>query len=519
MNRRRIYDMKVKNKTQVKDKLNYFKGGISMIFKKGIALLLICVLCIGMFASCTNEKENGLSTDVKTTETPKTETPSPSPESNVYEENGLPKDEEVTLKIAIFEGGMGREWSDFAMETFETKFPNVKFEPTYSPTIGTIIQTKIAANDDEDMFDLIMDRGGFSSLELVTNDKVTPQEHLWDHKLYDTPDKTLKDAALEGIYETTGRIDDISYVLPMYTQTSGLFFDQNLFNEKGWNKAPKTWDEFIDLCEEIKKSGIVPITFPGIYPAYLDRTFGVKNFEMAEIYGNLDVYERNHRYYEGSQYTARENYGKWEKISELGERGYFPEGLAALNHTQSQMQVLQHKAAMVSTGCFVENEMKDSTPEGFKWGFMGVPFSDDPDGTNWLLNNAGTGFFVWSGKPDLHIKWAEEFLVWLWNMDVQEVFAEKAGQLPVRNDFSEDPDRGEKLQDAPKSILEYMNKVNVRLENGYREVSLTDPRASQATKLYQESIVSMCLGEKDYESVFEECEEILQQAIKADLGN
>ncbi len=166
-----------------------------MIYKKGIALLLICVLCIAIFSSCTNKKENAESTDIGITETV-------SKESEVYEENGLPKNEKVTLKIAVFEGGMGREWCDYAMDTFETKFPNVKFEPVYSPKIGTIIQTKIAANDDADMFDLFLERGGVSILELILNKKLVPQESLWEHKLYDTPDKTLKDIALEGIYET-----------------------------------------------------------------------------------------------------------------------------------------------------------------------------------------------------------------------------------------------------------------------------------------------------------------------------
>lgn len=480
-----------------------------MIYKKGIALLLICVLCIAIFSSCTNKKENAESTDVEITE-------NVSKESEVYEENGLPKNEKVTLKIAVFEGGMGREWCDYAMDTFETKFPNVKFEPVYSPKIGTIIQTKIAANDDADMFDLFLERGGVSILELILNKKLVPQESLWEHKLYDTPDKTLKDIALEGIYETIQRNEGVCYTLPMYTQINGLFYDQNLFDEKGWNKSPKTWDEFLNLCEVIKNSGIAPIVFPGIYPVYLEQAFGEnKSFEIAEVNGNLDQFTKSYRNYEGPQYTSPENIERWKRISELGKKGYFAEGIAALNHTQSQMQVLQHKAAMVSTGCWVENEMKDSVPEGFKWGFMGVPFTNNPNDTIWLKSGTGHGFYVWGGKPDIHIKWSEEFIVWLWNMDVQEVFAEKAGQLPIRKDFSESSERTAKIQDAPKSIFEYMENNTTRLENWYRAISLNDPLVSQASKLYEESVVSMCTGEKDFEPVLQEAEELLQKAIEA----
>lgn len=503
-----------KNETHFKDKLYLIEGGVCMINKMRIALLLICVLCLFMFSACTDNAENTGSKKGETAGTvEKTSDATVEKVINVYEENGLPKDEEVTLKIAIFEGGSGREWYNDAMNSFVKKFPNVKLEPIFSPKIGTIIQTKVAANDDVDMFNLFS--SVLSEIELVSNKKIISQEHLWDHKLYDTPDKTLKDIAVEGIYETNQRNEGLSYCLPMYTQASGLFFDQNLFDEKGWNKFPKTWDEFLSLCEEIKKSGIDPLIFPGIYPDYLDRAFGAKNFEIAEINGNLDQYTDNFRNYEGPQYTSLENIVRWGKIAELGKKGYFAEGIAALNHTQSQMQVLQHKTAMVSTGSFVQNEMKDSTPEGFKWGFMAVPFSNNPDDTTWIFSSTSRAFHVWDAKPDLEKRWSEEFIVWLWNMDVQVTIAEKAGMLPIRKDFSDDPERVAKLKEAPKSVLQYMENKKTKFENLYRQVSINDPLVAQAKKLYDEAVVSMCLGDKDFEPVLQEAEKILQEAIKA----
>ena len=40
------------------------------------------------------------------------------------------------------------------------------------------------------MFDLFLERGGVSILELILN-KLVPQESLWEHKLYDTWTKHL----------------------------------------------------------------------------------------------------------------------------------------------------------------------------------------------------------------------------------------------------------------------------------------------------------------------------------------
>ena len=70
-------------------------------------------------------------------------------------------------------------------------------------------------------------------------------------------------------------------------------------------------------------------------------------------------------------YLAPENIELWNRIYEMGKKGYFAEGLAALTHTQSQMQVVQEKAAMVSTGTWVENEMEEAAPADFKSGFHG----------------------------------------------------------------------------------------------------------------------------------------------------
>ena len=57
-------------------------------------------------------------------------------------ENGLPKNEEVTLKVGFFVGGYGREWFDYAVESFTAKYPNVKVDITASADMKTILSTK-----------------------------------------------------------------------------------------------------------------------------------------------------------------------------------------------------------------------------------------------------------------------------------------------------------------------------------------------------------------------------------------
>ncbi|WP_409344280.1 ABC transporter substrate-binding protein [Paenibacillus sp. MBLB4367] len=439
-------------------------------------------------------------------------------EANVYPENGLPKDEKVNLKVGFSETGMGREWFDYAMDSFKKKFPNVSFEVVYSPKIADITGTKISANNDSDMFDLfstVLPGGNAAQIPLVESGKVEPQEELWNHKVYDGNGKTVKDLAIAGEFEGAPRILGKTYALPNAGTTAGLFFNKKLFEKNGWNQNPKTWDEFVKLCETIKAAGIIPITTPGMVPDYIGHAFGPwKLFELAEINGNLKRFEDDFRNFR-NEYTSPESIERWNRIYELGKKGYFPEGLAALNDTQSEMQVLQGKAAMVSTGAWVQNAMKDSTPADFKWGFMAVPMGDKPDSVKYIRGSVSNGMFIWSAKPELNKKWAKEFIVWLWNLDVQTVIADKGGQLSVRKDFADDPARADKIQDASKAVAEYIKNNNVKMESAFRSTTLSDPSYAQAIKLINEATSQIALGKQDPLPKLQEAQKLIDKAIAA----
>lgn len=493
---------------------------------KASKAVIVCLLLSLVVAACSNGGNNGNKPSNQSSSAPTSGTNNSGGNDkaeDVYEENGLSKDQKVTLKVGFFEGGMGREWFDYAMDTFKQKFPNVSFDVVYSSEIAGITSTKIAANNSEDMFDMFSGSlpGAASGEDAITalakEGKLEPQEDLWDRQAYDAGGKTLKELAYPGYYEGAPRNLGKTYALPNTGSGTGLFFNKKLFEEHGWNQNPNTWDEFVKLGEDIKSKNIIPITYPGVYPEYLhySLTGAWKAFEMAEINDNVQNFEDTYRNYKMPYYTSPEFTAVWERVSELGKKGFFPNGVAALNHTQSQMQVLQGKAAMASTGVWVGNEMKDSTPEGFEWGFMAIPMSNEANNTKWMRFFASNGIYIWADKPELNKQWAKEFNVWLWNMDIQQMIAEKGGSIPVRNDYMKDTARADALQDSVKKMLEYMSKNNVRGESGFRNISLTDPVAAKATKVISEMITEVTEGKRDPLPVLQEADEYLKQAVEA----
>lgn len=429
---------------------------------------------------------------------------------NLYPENGLPKDQEVTLKVGLLEAGYGRKYYDYAVETFTKKFPNVKIETTASPKIDTLVDTKAQAGNDEDMFDIFY--GG--SDDLIKTGKFEPLNDLLEMTCYDTPDKKIKDVLVPGLeiktYDDKGTI----YGSPLTMYVGGMFYDKKWFAENGWNQNPKTWDEFVQLCEDIKAKGVMPITYAGVYD-YITYIFSWhKAMEAAEINGTLDEQIDIYRNYKQPVFDNQGMRDMYTKFYELGKKGYFMKGVSAINHTQSQMQVIQHKAAMCPSGDWIENEMKndekDPAPNDFEWGFMTIPLVNSPDQHIWVVNGISFSFGMWAAKPELNKKWSKEFLRWLYNEDCQKAIVDMASALPVRDGIDT-----QNASSALKSILDYSKNNNVRFEQCQRKVTLNlGPSFSQASKLLSESNCLIAEGKRDPLPILKKCEELFTKALE-----
>src|SRR5690606_9227304 len=66
----------------------------------------------------------------------------------------------------------------------------------------------------------------------------------------DDPNKKVKDTLLPGAVEV-GSYDGKFLVLNYTYTVYGIWYSTKLFNDRGW-QYPKTWDEHIALCKEIK---------------------------------------------------------------------------------------------------------------------------------------------------------------------------------------------------------------------------------------------------------------------------
>lgn len=453
-----------------------------MLAKKMMALLLSSAMVIGMGTTVYAE--------------------------DTYE-NGMSKTEDYELKIGWFDAGNGTGMVDATIKIFEELYPNVKITVAASADHNTHLDAMITAGG-EDMWDTFyvdpQTRPLYAQAGLLE-----PLDELWDAPSHDTEGKVLRDLAqdysIEFSYTTledgTSHAYGFPYVAGGYFS---IYYDKAVFAENGWNENPQTWQEFLDLCETIKAAGVTPLVYTGVHDYLTDALMASKSFELAAEAGEVDAFNDVYRYLQDDYYTNAYMTGFWSKLAELGKLGYWHEGLAGMNHTQSQMQVIQGNCAMVCSGSWIGNEMKDSTPEGFEWGMMTIPMRETADTPLYVTGSFDQCMSIYSGASDDAKTWAKEFIRLMWDMEAQ-IGGAKHGTLSIRKDYADDPERLAILDSAMASGAEYVAKNDAILLCTTQLRTISDAEYAQTQQFFNDNKVDMVLGNVDVNEVLTKCQE------------
>ncbi len=266
------------------------------------------------------------------------------------------------IEVQAFKGGYGIDFYQAAAKEFDEK-NGTKTTVDGGPNVWEQLRPRFVAGDPPDLafpgWDMdhwtLADEGQVFSLDEALKSKPFEGEGTWG--------ETFEPALLK-----MGQGNGKQFVLPYYFNVMGWWYDPGVFKKNGWS-APKTYDELLILCEKIKAKGMAPITFQGKYPYYM-----VTGMLMpwARSIGGKDAV------------TAAQNLepGAWKSegflkaaqmIDELNKKGFFQQGAVAMDHTDSQQEFLQGKAAMIPCGTWLESEMSKMMPPGAQMAYMLPP--------------------------------------------------------------------------------------------------------------------------------------------------
>ena len=358
--------------------------------------------------------------------------------------------EKKTLKLAALESGYGKEMWPELIKAYEEANPNVKVELQSSKELEDELSPKMKAGDFPDVVMLALGRKKASPETLIKEKALADISDLFDMKVYGE-DKKVSEKLLNGVLGSTVTDpyrDGKHYLAPMFYAPTGLFYNQGLFEQKGW-EVPKDMPAMKELAEKAKAEGISLFTYPTT--GYLDSFFPA----LLANAGGVDLFNKAMSYEKGI--FASE--GATKAFNALGElvKNVEPSTVANANpqsFTKNQQLLLDNKALFMPNGTWVVGEMKDAPrADGFKWAMTAAP-AIEKGGKRFVYS-----FFehIWVPEAATNKKEAKEFLSFLYSDKAAAIFAKHNAAQPIQGVTSKLP---AELQSLYKVVDEVDGVIN-----------------------------------------------------------
>ena len=358
--------------------------------------------------------------------------------------------EKKTIKLAALESGYGKEMWPELIKAYEEANPNVKVELQSSKELEDELSPKMKAGDFPDVVMLALGRKKALPETLIKEKALADISDLFDMKVYGE-DKKVSEKLLNGVLGSTVTDpyrDGKHYLAPMFYAPTGLFYNQGLFEQKGW-EVPKDMPAMKELAEKAKAEGISLFTYPTT--GYLDSFFPA----LLANAGGVDLFNKAMSYEKGI--FASE--GATKAFNALGElvKNVEPSTVANANpqsFTKNQQLLLDNKALFMPNGTWVVGEMKDAPrADGFKWAMTAAP-AIEKGGKRFVYS-----FFehIWVPEAATNKKEAKEFLSFLYSDKAAAIFAKHNAAQPIQGVTSKLP---AELQSLYKVVDEVDGVIN-----------------------------------------------------------
>lgn len=161
----------------------------------------------------------------------------------------------------------------------------------------TILKTRFIREDNPDIIGIGGDINYSNFLDAEMLMDVSDFDGLSDIKEnYLSTNKDLEYVPMDGVY-----------AVPYMANAAGVLYNRDMFEEHNWS-IPTTWDEFLQLCEDIEAAGIQPLYFGfkdawtclapwnaiavNLCPSDIAYQVNSGNAKFSEVYEEVAVKER-----------------------------------------------------------------------------------------------------------------------------------------------------------------------------------------------------------------------------------
>lgn len=291
---------------------------------------------------------------------------------------------------------------------YETLHPDIHIQVTSAQNQPYKEKIKVVVGSDE-CPDIFFSWGGEFSERFIRENLIMDLTPSMDK------DPEWKDSLLTTQMKEYTTEDGMIYGVPFRLDGKLFFYNKDIFKKEGL-EIPKTWDEFIAVCEKLKEAGITPIAEGNQDQWPACHYVGTLNqMLVADDVRAKDYDPKTGEFTDPGYVKALEYYQQLVPYMNTGVNGQTHD-MARLGFTQGQTAMLYAELVEITN---VKQENAD-----LNWGMFNFPVVEGP-GNPELLTGSPEGFVI-SSKTK-YPEESVEFLKWFLGPEVGAEQAEEVG--------------------------------------------------------------------------------------------
>lgn len=387
--------------------------------KRIISLLLVLVLCLGVFAGCGNEAkpsdDEQKAPDATELQAPEVKEP----------------DAESTLNADIVFWSSNTESSNYgqaiaaAAEAFMAENPGVTIEISFQGTdIQSTLGPALEAGTKITMFEANTDAS-----TVLWKDQMIDLGEYYETVYPQTNGQPYGDSII-GAYNVLAKTqgDGVYKYFPYLPQFVNVWFNKDIFDACGITEKPTTWDEMMEVCQILVDNGYTPFTSDQghlhfSFGYYVQRRLGD---EAAKALVNST---------DGSEWENPAVLEIAKKFEEAASKGYFASNIMTVVQPEAQQEmVIDGKIAMYVGGSWQPNNVRESAGPDYRWGSFTYPLVENgvDDGSSLCYGCYGISINKDATKEEADA--AAAFAVYLTLGEWGNYLVENCNAIPITND-------------------------------------------------------------------------------------
>lgn len=359
--------------------------------------------------------------------------------------------EDITIRLLTRMSGAdsGTKLKEEVIKEFQEKYPDITIQDEStndSNSFTNQFKTDIASGNVAD----IIQWPGISIMKEYADTGVFLD--LTD-LIAETPDiKDNVDPTLLDMMELSSVGTEGTYALPINNQMEVFYYNKELFQKAGIEKTPETWDEFYEVCDKLKESGVTP------WVVGASNAWRVVHIQTGLLYKMCGVEKAKELGGKKAKWTDEDVVETIAFIQDLADRGIFGEDYLGLDYETEKAMFVNGQTAMSFDGSWRIAELTDMEDNV---GVFRMPYLTDRE--EFKDND-----IAYPSQLELggHLKDEPEKLKYVWELagmfagkETQQRYAYDCGNIPVRNDVELEADKMSPLLSDLLEIKE--NEVKV----------------------------------------------------------